>query len=105
MIFDALRLAAGVAPAVQGSGTRGGARLHLRGQAVFGLAVGAVAKLLGPGHDPGGIIVTMIIGLVGSLLGTFIARTVRRNSNYSAHWLMSILGAVLILVVYRIFVH
>ena len=43
----------------------------------------------------------MIIGLVGSVLGTFVGRAVRRNPNYSAHWLMSILGAVVVLVVYR----
>jgi len=74
---------------------------HLIGQALFGLIVGAVAKLLLPGNDPGGIIVTMIIGLVGSVLGTFVGRAVRRNPNYSAHWLMSILGAVVVLVLYR----
>ncbi len=75
--------------------------IHLIGQALFGLVVGAIAKLLLPGHDPGGLIVTMIVGLVGSLLGTFVGRIVRRNPDYSAHWLMSILGAVVVLLVYR----
>ncbi len=79
--------------------------LHLLGQALFGLIVGAIAKLLMPGHDPGGIIVTMILGLVGSLLGTFIGRAIRRNPNYSAHWLMSIVGTIVLLVVYRAVAH
>ncbi len=69
---------------------------------MFGLIVGAIAKLLVPGHDPGGIIVTMIIGLVGALLGTFIGRAVRRNPDYSAHWLMSIVGAIVVLIIYRV---
>jgi uncharacterized membrane protein YeaQ/YmgE (transglycosylase-associated protein family) len=77
---------------------------HLLGQAVFGLVVGAIAKLLLPGKDPGGIIVTMVVGLVGSLLGTFIGRVVRRKPDYSAHWLMSILGAIVVLLVYRVLV-
>jgi len=73
---------------------------HLLGQAVFGLIVGAVAKLLVPGRDPGGVLITMGIGLVGSLLGTLLGRAVK-GENYQAHWVMSIVGAVVLLVVYR----
>ncbi len=76
--------------------------LHLLGQAVFGLIVGAIAKLLLPGHDPGGLIVTALIGLAGSLVGTLIGRLARGNPNYSAHWLMSIFGSVVLLIVYRV---
>jgi uncharacterized membrane protein YeaQ/YmgE (transglycosylase-associated protein family) len=74
--------------------------LHLLGQAVFGLIVGAVAKLLVPGPDPGGIFVTMGIGLAGSLLGTLVGRAIK-GENYQAHWIMSILGAIVLLVLYR----
>jgi uncharacterized membrane protein YeaQ/YmgE (transglycosylase-associated protein family) len=74
---------------------------HLIGQAIFGLIVGAIAKLVLPGRDPGGLIVTMLIGLAGSLVGTFIGRAIKKEANYSAHWLMSILGAVILLFIYR----
>ncbi len=78
--------------------------IHLLGQALFGLVVGLIAKLLVPGRDPGGLIVTMLIGVVGSMIGTFVGRAVKKDPDYSAHWLMSILGAVVLLVVYKMIV-
>lgn len=78
--------------------------LHLIGQAVFGLIVGVIAKLLLPGHDPGGVIVTALIGVAGSLAGTFVGRLVRHDPNYSAHWLMSIAGTLVLLIAYRLIV-
>ena len=75
--------------------------LHLLGQALFGLVVGAIAKLVMPGQDPGGIIVTMLIGLVGSMLGTFVGRSLWGGADYSAGWITSILGAIVLLVIYR----
>jgi uncharacterized membrane protein YeaQ/YmgE (transglycosylase-associated protein family) len=78
--------------------------IHLLGQILFGLIVGAIAKLVMPGKDPGGIIVTAIIGMVGALVGTFIGRLVQGDPNYSAHWLMSILGAIILLAIYRVIV-
>ncbi len=74
--------------------------MHIIGQLVFGLIVGAIAKLLVPGRDPGGLIMTMVIGLVGSLIGTLIGRA-WKGENYRAHWVMSIVGAVVLLVLYR----
>ncbi len=74
---------------------------HLIGQALFGLVVGVIAKLLIPGRDPGGLIMTMVLGVVGSLLGTYAGRAIKKDPNYSAHWLMSIAGAVVVLLVYR----
>jgi uncharacterized membrane protein YeaQ/YmgE (transglycosylase-associated protein family) len=78
--------------------------IHLLGQILFGLVVGVIAKLVMPGKDPGGVIVTAIIGMVGSLLGTFIGRLVQGDPNYSAHWLMSILGAIVLLAIYRVII-
>ncbi len=72
---------------------------------LFGLVVGVIAKLLMPGRDPGGFIVTILLGIAGALLGGFIGRAMGfYGSNESAGWLISILGAVILLVVYRMMV-
>jgi uncharacterized membrane protein YeaQ/YmgE (transglycosylase-associated protein family) len=76
--------------------------LHLIGQLIFGLIVGAIAKLLMPGKDPGGVIVTILIGVAGSLLGTFAGRMLWGSADYSSGWITSILGAVILLWIYRI---
>ena len=75
--------------------------LHLLGQALFGLVVGAIAKLMMPGNDPGGWIVTMLLGLVGSLVGTFVGRALWGGADYSAGWITSILGTIILLAIYR----
>jgi hypothetical protein len=51
-----------------------GTMMHLLGQALFGLVVGALAKLIMPGQDSGGILITMLLGVVGSMVGTFVGR-------------------------------
>jgi len=72
--------------------------------AIFGLVVGALAKLIMPGNDPGGIIVTMLIGIVGSVLGAYIGRALGLYApGQPAGFLMSILGAILLLFLYRQF--
>jgi len=75
---------------------------HLIGQAIFGLVVGAIAKFLMPGKDPGGFIVTALIGLAGSMIGTFIGQTLRGNADYASGWIMSIIGAMVLLGLYRV---
>jgi uncharacterized membrane protein YeaQ/YmgE (transglycosylase-associated protein family) len=75
--------------------------MHLLGQALFGLIVGAIAKLVMPGQDPGGILITMILGLIGSMIGTFVGRTLWGGADYSAGWITSILGALVLLAIYR----
>ena len=75
------------------------------GWIVFGLIVGALAKLVMPGRDPGGIIVTMLLGILGALLGGFIGRAMGLyGPGEAAGWLMSFLGAVILLVLYRMLV-
>ena len=69
---------------------------------LFGLVVGVIAKLLMPGRDPGGFIVTILLGIAGALLGGFTGRAMGfYGPNESAGWLISILGAILLLVLYR----
>ena len=70
---------------------------------LFGLIVGILAKLLMPGRDPGGFIVTIALGIVGALLGGFIGRAMGfYGPNEGAGWLVSILGAVILLALYRL---
>ena len=74
---------------------------------VLGLLAGAIAKAIMPGEDPGGIIVTAIIGVVGALLGGFLAAAV-----FGAHplddffdistWVTAIFGSIILLAIYRI---
>jgi uncharacterized membrane protein YeaQ/YmgE (transglycosylase-associated protein family) len=75
---------------------------HLIGQLVFGLVVGIIAKFLMPGKDPGGIIVTALLGVAGSFIGTLVGRTLWGGAGYESGWITSILGAIILLVVYRI---
>ncbi len=72
---------------------------------LFGLVVGIIAKLLMPGRDPGGFIVTILLGIAGALLGGFLGRAMGLyGANESAGWIISILGAILLLVLYRVMV-
>jgi uncharacterized membrane protein YeaQ/YmgE (transglycosylase-associated protein family) len=72
---------------------------------VFGLVIGLIAKLLMPGKDPGGFIVTMLLGIAGALVGGFIGRAMGfYGPNQTAGWLMSILGAIILLALYRMLV-
>jgi uncharacterized membrane protein YeaQ/YmgE (transglycosylase-associated protein family) len=69
---------------------------------LFGLVVGIIAKLLMPGRDPGGFIITILLGIAGALLGGFIGRAMGfYGPDQSAGWLMSIVGAIVLLVIYR----
>ena len=72
------------------------------GWILFGLVVGAVAKLLMPGRDPGGFIVTMLLGIAGALLGGFLGRAMGwYGEGEAAGFLMSLVGAVVLLAIYR----
>jgi uncharacterized membrane protein YeaQ/YmgE (transglycosylase-associated protein family) len=73
---------------------------------IIGLVVGAIAKLLMPGRDPGGFIVTMLIGVAGALLAGFLGRALGWYSNPAEGpgIIASIIGAMLLLLLYRLFV-
>ena len=69
---------------------------------VFGLVVGALAKLVMPGKDPGGIIVTILLGIAGSLLGGFLFNSMGiGGGNQYAGLIGSVIGAIILLVIYR----
>jgi uncharacterized membrane protein YeaQ/YmgE (transglycosylase-associated protein family) len=69
---------------------------------IFGLIVGVIAKFLMPGRDPGGILVTILIGIAGSLLGGWLGRAFGLYSpGQPAGWIMSIVGALVLLMIYH----
>ena len=71
---------------------------------IVGAIVGALAKLVMPGRDPGGIIVTMLLGIAGAVLGGFIGRALGwYGEGEPAGWVMSFVGAVALLALYRMF--
>ena len=73
------------------------------GWIVFGLIVGIIAKLLMPGRDPGGFVITILLGIAGALLGGFVGRALGLyGPGDSAGFLMSLLGAILLLTLYRV---
>ena len=75
------------------------------GWIIFGLIVGAIAKLVMPGRDPGGFIVTMLLGIAGALVGGFLGRAAGwYGPNDPAGFLMSLFGAVVLLLLYRMIV-
>jgi uncharacterized membrane protein YeaQ/YmgE (transglycosylase-associated protein family) len=76
--------------------------MWILGWIFFGLIVGIVAKLLMPGRDPGGFIVTILLGIAGALVGGFLGRAIGLyGEGDPAGFLMSIVGAIVLLVIYR----
>ena len=76
--------------------------MHLLWTLFIGLVVGALAKLLTPGRDPGGFFITICIGIAGSLLATFLGRAIGLyGPESSAGFLMSLVGAIVLLLVYH----
>ncbi|MGE5569641.1 MAG: GlsB/YeaQ/YmgE family stress response membrane protein [Rhodospirillales bacterium] len=74
------------------------------GWIVFGAIVGVIAKLLMPGRDPGGFIVTILLGIAGALLGGWIGRALGLyGPGEGAGYIMSIIGAIILLFIYRMF--
>ena len=76
--------------------------LGVLGWILFGLVVGIVAKLLMPGRDPGGFIVTTVLGIVGAVVGGWIGRVLGLyGPGEPAGFIMAVIGAVLLLAIYR----
>jgi uncharacterized membrane protein YeaQ/YmgE (transglycosylase-associated protein family) len=76
--------------------------LALLWELLIGLVVGALAKFVMPGKDPGGIFITIIIGIAGSIGATYLGQMIGwYKQGQSAGFIMSVVGAVLILWIYR----
>jgi uncharacterized membrane protein YeaQ/YmgE (transglycosylase-associated protein family) len=72
--------------------------------ALVGLVIGAVAKFLMPGKDPGGIIITMLLGIAGSIIATWLGRVLGMyGPGQSAGFIMSVIGAIILLAIYHMF--
>ncbi|MGZ7032208.1 MAG: GlsB/YeaQ/YmgE family stress response membrane protein [Thermoanaerobaculia bacterium] len=78
--------------------------MNIIGWLLFGLVIGAIAKFLMPGRDPGGWIVTILLGIAGSFVGGFLATTLLGRQEQTAGWIGSIIGALVLLFVYRLIV-
>lgn len=76
--------------------------MHILWTLLIGLVIGAVAKFLMPGKDPGGIIITMLIGIAGSFVATYTGRTLGwYQEGQAAGFIMSVLGAIVLLALYH----
>jgi uncharacterized membrane protein YeaQ/YmgE (transglycosylase-associated protein family) len=79
--------------------------MHILWMLIIGLIVGALAKLIMPGKDPGGVVITMLIGVAGSLLAGLLGRAAGwYHEGQSAGFIASILGALVLLGIYRLIV-
>lgn len=78
--------------------------MNIIGWILFGLVVGAIAKFLMPGRDPGGWIVTILLGIAGSFVGGFLATAIMGREQQTAGWIGSIIGAIVLLFIYRLIV-
>jgi uncharacterized membrane protein YeaQ/YmgE (transglycosylase-associated protein family) len=77
--------------------------MHILWMLIIGLIVGALAKFIMPGRDPGGIIVTILLGIAGSFVAGFLGRSLGwYHEGEPAGFIASLIGAILLLVVYRL---
>lgn len=80
--------------------------MHIIGTILIGLIVGIIAKFLMPGRDPGGFIITAIIGIVGSVLATYLGQAIGwYRADQSAGFIGGIVGAIILLALYRLIVN
>jgi uncharacterized membrane protein YeaQ/YmgE (transglycosylase-associated protein family) len=78
--------------------------MHWIWTAIIGLVIGAIAKLLMPGKDPGGIFITMLLGIAGSFLAGWLGRAVGwYQADQPAGFIASVVGAIILLAIYRMF--
>lgn len=79
--------------------------MGILGWILFGLVVGALAKLIMPGRDPGGILVTILLGIVGAIVGGFLGRSLGLyQPGEPAGFIGALIGAIILLAIYRMIV-
>ena len=76
--------------------------MQVIGLIILGLIVGVVAKLLMPGRDPGGFIVTILLGIAGSFIGGFVATYLHIATGWLGSFVMAVIGAMVLLLIYRL---
>jgi uncharacterized membrane protein YeaQ/YmgE (transglycosylase-associated protein family) len=70
---------------------------------LVGLVIGAIAKLLMPGKDPGGFIITILLGIAGAFIATYLGQAIGwYKAGQPAGWIMSVIGALILLLLYRL---
>ncbi|HET8633946.1 MAG TPA: GlsB/YeaQ/YmgE family stress response membrane protein [Gemmatimonadales bacterium] len=78
--------------------------MHILWTLVIGLVAGIIAKMIMPGRDPGGIIITMLLGIAGAFVGTWLGRILGiYREGETAGFIASIIGAIILLAIYRMF--
>ena len=70
---------------------------------IIGLIAGAIAKLIMPGKDPGGIIITMLLGVAGAFVGGFLFQALGIGGGGAAGLIGAVIGALVLLALYRFF--
>jgi uncharacterized membrane protein YeaQ/YmgE (transglycosylase-associated protein family) len=77
--------------------------MHLILFLIFGLIIGAIARLIVPGHEPGGWLVSLCIGVVGAFLGGFVGRALGIYPSYQSTggWIASLIGAIVVAAIYH----
>ncbi len=80
--------------------------MHLILFLIFGLIIGALARLIVPGHEPGGWVASLVVGVLGSYLGGFVGRALNIYPSYQSTggWISSLLGAIIVTFIYQAFV-
>ena len=79
--------------------------MDIIGWILFGLVVGIVGKLLMPGRDPGGFVITILLGIGGALLGGFVGQSLGfYREGEPAGFIMAVIGSIVLLLIYRLFV-
>ncbi len=79
--------------------------MSIIGWILFGLVVGIVGKLLMPGRDPGGFIITILLGVGGALIGGFAGQSLGfYREGEPAGFIMAVIGSIVLLLLYRMFV-